>query len=222
MTPTLDPITTRHRRLQMVNQQLRPRGIADQRVLHAMAMLPREDFLPPELEEDAYVDGPLPIGQGQTISQPYMVAVMAELLALTGDETVLEIGAGSGYAAAVLALLARRVITIERHAGLLALARQRWHGLGLANITGITGDGTLGWAEAAPYDAISVTAAAPSVPPTLLAQLRRDTGRMVIPVGNRMMQTLLVVRPDPEQQPRIQECFHCMFVPLLGQEGWQP
>ena len=204
----------------MVREQLLPRGIRDPRVLAAMAEVPRELFAPGFQPEQAYRDGPLPIGAGQTISQPYMVAVMAELLELDGSETVLEVGAGSGYGAAILSRLARRVVAVERIAALLEQARERWRSLGLDNIEGVLGDGTLGWKPAAPYDGISVTAASPRIPPTLLDQLRDVTGRMVIPVGNRLQQMLAVVRRGADGHVQVDDRFACVFVPLIGQEGW--
>ena len=172
------------------------------------------------LEREAYADCALPIGYGQTISQPYMVAVMAERLKLSGRETVLEIGTGSGYGAAVLALLAARVITIERIPELLDEARTRWALLGLTNIRGETGDGTLGWPEDAPYGGIVVTAGAPRVPEPLFQQLVPETGRLVIPVGDRFCQMLLVVRRGRDGTPLVIKEFPCAFVPLVGAKGW--
>lgn len=216
----LDPDDTRPQRLSMVERQLLPRGIHDPRVLHAMGILPRERFLPPQLRHLAYQDGPLPIGQGQTISQPYMVAVMAQLLHLEGGEQVLEVGAGSGYGAALLALLARRVYAVERLPQLLDHAASVWSALGLTHITPCLGDGSTGWPDAAPCDAICVTAAAPEIPPSLVQQLVPETGRLVIPVGGRLLQRLLVVRRSRFDRPLVEEHFPCVFVPLLGAEGW--
>lgn len=204
----------------MVSSQLVPRGISDVRVLKAMETIPRERFVPYAMGPFAYWDGPLAIGHGQTISQPYMVAVMAEALSLTGTECVLEVGAGSGYGAAILSCLARQVIAVERIPELLDLARERWSSLGLDNIIGVSGDGSLGVETHAPYDGISVTAAAPRVPPTLLAQLRPETGRMTIPIGERGMQQLCLVRRPEVDGMSIVPQFSCMFVPLIGQEGW--
>ena len=216
----LDPPETRLLRQRMIREQLVARGIDDLAVLYAMQQIPRECFVPDLPVETVYRDGPLPIGQGQTISQPYMVAVMASLLQLHDQAIVLEVGAGSGYGAAVLALLAKQVVAIERLPTLLALAQNRWHTLGLDHIVGVVGDGTLGWPDGAPYDGISVTAAAPGIPPTLLAQLRPNQGRMVIPVGTRHLQMLQVIQRTDHNQAAITEPFPCVFVPLLGAEGW--
>ncbi|MBF0182452.1 MAG: protein-L-isoaspartate(D-aspartate) O-methyltransferase [Magnetococcales bacterium] len=215
-----DPEQTRAARQDMVAGQLVPRGIRDPRVLRAMAAIPRERFVPDALAADAYRDGPLPLGCGQTISQPYMVAVMAEELQLTGTETVLEVGAGSGYGAAILSCLARRVIAVERIPELLDQAIGRWNALGLDNITGILGDGTLGAPEYAPFDGISVTAAAPGVPRSLFEQLRVATGRMTIPVGERFLQHLCLVRRKADGAMAMETRFGCVFVPLVGREGW--
>lgn len=218
---SMDPPATRLHRQQMVRLHLMGRNLKDARVLAAMSRMPRECFVPPEATDDAYYDSPLPIGMGQTISQPYMVAVMAELLALQGDETVLEVGAGSGYGAAILSLLARKVVAVERLPQLLAEARDRWHALGLANIVAETGDGAMGCPQHAPYDAISVTAAAPTIPKPLVAQLKPHTGRMVIPVGSRGLQILtLVQRGESAGQYSVQEFFPCSFVPLISREAW--
>lgn len=216
----MDPQNTRTLRQHMIQSQLVTRGLHDPRVLHAMQQIPREHFAPDLPVEMVYRDGPLSIGQGQTISQPYMVAVMASLLRLSGDETVLEVGAGSGYGAAVLSLLAKKVIAIERIPSLLETAQSRWQALGLDSIVGVVGDGTLGCDQHAPYDGISVTAAAPHIPPTLFSQLCADTGRLVIPTGSRFSQMLLVVHRTPQNDPIITQQFPCVFVPLLGQEGW--
>jgi len=177
-------------RVQMVEQQLRPRGIRDERVLQAMATIPRHLFVPPALRSRAYDDGPLPIGAGQTISQPYIVALMSESLLLTGAETVLEVGTGSGYQAAVLSRLAKRVYSIEILPQLAKTARSRLTALGYDNVIVVVGDGNQGWAPGSPYDAIIVTAAAPQVPPALLDQLAED-GRLVLPVGVGEKQHLL-------------------------------
>ncbi len=205
-------------RKRMVEEQLKARGIRDQRVLRAMEAVPRHLFVRPEDQEWAYADGPLPIGYGQTISQPYIVARMTELLGLKGDEKVLEIGTGSGYQAAILAHLAREVHTVERIPELVEMARQRLTKLGLTNVHVHHGDGTLGWSEAAPYDAILVTAAAPKVPEPLLEQLA-EGGRLVAPVGSRGLQYL-------ERWIREGQTFHrerfepVAFVPLIGSYGW--
>lgn len=208
----------KHRR-EMVETQLARRGIRDPRVLDAMAHIPRELFLPPDQADDAYADGAFNIGCGQTISQPYMVALMAELLELRGDEIVLEVGAGSGYHAAVLAALARRVYSIEVVPELAAQARRNLDAAGYgAQVTVVCGDGSKGYPEAMPYDAISVAAAAPEVPHALLEQLA-DPGRLVIPVGSREDQDLrLVVKSNGRLSSHTATL--CRFVPLLGEQGW--
>lgn len=206
-------------RQRMVKEQLRERDIDDPRVLEAMSLVPRHVFVPLEHRELAYADGPLPIGANQTISQPYMVALMTQLVGLGGDEIVLEVGTGSGYQAAVLAHLARRVHTIERHANLARLAARLLADLGLDNVTVHVGDGSRGLPEFSPYQAILVTAAAPQVPPTLLEQLA-EAGRLVIPVGGQNGQTL---ERWVRQGPGFNREDHGMvaFVPLLGEFGWQ-
>lgn len=206
-------------RQRMVKEQLRERDIDDPRVLEAMSLVPRHVFVPLEHRELAYADGPLPIGANQTISQPYMVALMTQLLELSGDEIVLEVGTGSGYQAAVLAHLARRVHTIERHANLARLAARLLADLGLDNVTVHVGDGSRGLPEFSPYQAILVTAAAPQVPPALLEQLA-EAGRLVIPVGGQNGQTL---ERWVRQGPGFKREDHGMvaFVPLLGEFGWQ-
>lgn len=204
----------------MVEKQIRMRGIASQRVLDAMLRVPRHEFVPPEQQRTAYDDIPLAIGAGQTISQPFMVAAMTEALELTGGERVLEIGTGCGYQAAVLSLLAREVFTIETHPSLAEEARTRLTRLGYTNVRSATGDGTLGWPDAAPFDAIVVTAAAPGVPPPLVEQLV-EGGRLVIPVGPPEHQELRRVRKSggiPSQEA----LYNCRFVPLVGQYGWPP
>jgi len=203
----------------MVEKQLRRRGIRDPRVLEAMREIPREEFVPPDSRLLAYTDDPIPIGFRQTISQPYMTALMAEVLELSGTETVLEVGAGSGYAAAVLGRLAARVMAVEIVPGLARFAEANLKRTGTgANVQVRTGDGSLGCAEWAPYDAISVAAAAPEIPMSLLSQLR-DPGRLVIPVGPRHDQELRVVtKRDGRIDYRVATL--CRFVPLLGGEGW--
>lgn len=204
----------------MVERQLRSRGIRDQRVLNAMLVVPREEFVPKRFRREAYTDRPLDIGNGQTITQPYMVALMAQSLALRGTETVLEVGAGCGYHAAVLGALARRVISIERVPDLAALAQDNLRRTGLdGNILIVCGDGSVGYAAEAPYDAISVAAAAPSVPDALLEQLR-DPGVLVIPVGSREEQDLQVLRKE-NGVIATRGVSGCRFVPLLGQRGWE-
>jgi protein-L-isoaspartate(D-aspartate) O-methyltransferase len=202
-------------RRNMVDAQLRRRGIRDERVLTAMLEIPRERFVPPEERVQAYQDGPIPVGYGQTISQPFMTALMAESLELKGSEAVLEVGAGSGYAAAVLGLLAARVVAIEIIPKLAALAREnlRLAGYG-GNVTTIHGDGSLGYPEFAPYDAISVAAGASQIPAALLDQLN-DPGKLVIPVGAWDDQELLVVtKRDGKIVTRVATL--CRFVPLVG------
>ncbi len=202
----------------MVEEQIRSRGIVSPRVLEAMLAVPRHLFVPPELASRAYADQPLPIGEGQTISQPYMVAAMTDALELTGSERVLEVGTGSGYQAAVLSLLAAEVYTVENHASLAQVARERLEQLGYENVRVCAGDGTLGLPEAAPFEAIVVTAAAPRVPPPLLEQLA-DGGRLVVPVGSAEQQELLQVRKKgAEITSRVVN--YCRFVPLVGSYGW--
>jgi protein-L-isoaspartate(D-aspartate) O-methyltransferase len=202
-------------RRNMVDAQLRRRGIRDERVLGAMLEIPRERFVPMEARVEAHQDGPIPIGHGQTISQPYMTALMAESLELEGWETVLEVGAGSGYAAAVLGLLAARVVAVEIVPRLAALARENLRAAGYGrNVTVMDGDGSLGCPESGPYDAISVAAAAAEIPAALLAQLN-DPGRLVMPVGARDDQELLVVtRRGGRLDSRVATL--CRFVPLVG------
>jgi len=206
-------------RREMVETQLRRRGIRDTRVLAAMLRIPREEFVPSRWREFAYVDDPVSIGYGQTISQPYMTALMAEALELSGSETVLEIGTGCGYAAAVLGALAEKVITVEIVPELAALAEENLRRTELGgNITVVAGDGGFGYAAQAPYDAISVAAGAPEIPAALLAQLG-DPGHLVIPVGDREDQQLLVVRrAGGRLEQRVATL--CRFVPLRGGEGW--
>lgn len=203
-------------RLQMVEQQLRQRGIRDERVLHAMAMVPRHLFVPPALRARAYEDRPLPIGEGQTISQPYIVALMSESLLLTGTETVLEVGTGSGYQAAILSHLARRVYSIEILPRLATTARDRLTALGYDNVTVIVGDGNKGWEAGAPYQAIMVTAAAPHVPPALTEQLA-EGGRLVLPVVLGQTQHLLRLRKTNGEMTR-EDLGPVLFVPLIGGE----
>ena len=202
----------------MVDDQIRRRGVSSPRVLDAMMSVPRHEFVPAEFQSEAYADKPLPIGDAQTIAQPYVVAVMAEALELTGIERVLEIGAGSGYQAAVLSLLAREVITVERNASLASAAQGRLTDLGYLNVHVHTGDGSAGFPEGAPYDAILVTAAAPEIPQVLMDQLR-DGGSMVIPVGGQRRQELLQARKE-HGELRSRVLFDCQCVPLLGRYGW--
>jgi protein-L-isoaspartate(D-aspartate) O-methyltransferase len=204
----------------MVARQLRRRGIRDERVLEAMATTPREQFVPGVPTSLAYDDRALPIDAGQTISQPYMVARMTELLAPRAGDRVLEIGTGSGYQAAILALLGAAVLTIERQPELAALARERLARLGLGGAVEVrVGDGSVGDPGGAPWDGIIVTAAAPSIPASLRDQLSPDGGRLVIPVGDRRRQDLLLVtRRGSEWLERNDG--PCVFVPLVGAEGF--
>ena len=206
-------------RERMVRQQLAGRGIRDPRLLDAMRQVPRHRFVPPDELAYAYADGPLPIGSGQTISQPYIVALMTQMLELQGGETVLEIGTGSGYQAAVLAQLARQVYTVERHAELAANARRVLAELGIGNVEVLTADGSCGWELHAPYQAILVTAAAPEVPRPLLDQLA-EGGRLVLPVGGRGMQILQRWQRQGESFES-EEGIPVAFVPLRGEYGWE-
>jgi protein-L-isoaspartate(D-aspartate) O-methyltransferase len=202
----------------MVDEQLRGRDIADERVLAAMERVPRELFVPEEHRRRAYDDVALPIAAGQTISQPYMVARICEVLALRGDERVLDVGTGSGYQAAVLAELAAEVHTIERVAVLAETARAALAAAGYERVQVHVGDGTLGLPEHAPFAAIAVAAAAPEVPPSLYDQLEPG-GRMAIPVGGRRGQELQLVVRSPEG-PAVLRSVPCRFVPLVGAEGF--
>ena len=201
----------------MLSRQLIDRGIADPRVLTALARVPRENFVPPNSRSSAYADNALAIECGQTISQPFIVALMSQALELTGGEKVLEIGTGSGYQSAVLAELAARVYTIERHATLSAQAEQRLLALGYHNIIFRVGDGSLGWPEAAPFDRIIVTAAAERCPPALFAQLAEE-GLLVMPVGDKESQMLEAIR-KVVGQPKVRKLSACRFVPLIGEQG---
>ena len=206
-------------RSEMIERQLRRRGISDERVLAAMAAVPREDFVPQEHRRRAYEDGPLPIGDAQTISQPYIVAAMTAALRLSGDERVLEIGAGCGYQAAVLSRLAKTVFTIEVRSELAATAEERLARLRYENVHVHCGDGTLGLAELAPFDAILVAAAAPDVPGPLRLQLA-EGGRMILPVGDSDNQDLrLIERSGTSFQTTVLE--GCRFVPLVSYHGWK-
>jgi protein-L-isoaspartate(D-aspartate) O-methyltransferase len=203
----------------MVETQIRGRGVLDSRVLAAMAKVPRHRFIPRHLWEQAYSDYPLPIGEEQTISQPYIVALMTEALELAGPEKVLELGTGSGYQAAVLGELAAQVFTIERLPSLARAAEQILASLGYSNVHVIVADGTLGWPGQAPFDAILVTAGSPQVPPPLVDQLAMG-GRLVIPVGDRYSQTLTRVRRTPDGLKH-EYLGGCRFVKLIGRHGWQ-
>ncbi|MFQ5695040.1 MAG: protein-L-isoaspartate(D-aspartate) O-methyltransferase [Terriglobia bacterium] len=202
----------------MVESQLQRRDIHDARVLEAFRVVPRHEFVPPTEAAQAYEDCPLPIGEGQTISQPYMVAAMTQALELAGAEKVLEIGTGSGYQAAILARLARTVYTMETYAALSTRARTTLERLGYGNVTCLVGDGSGGYPAAAPFEAILVTAAAPHVPQALIEQLG-EGGRLVIPVGQMVSQELVLLRKQGAQLSR-QTIHHCRFVPLTGRYGW--
>ncbi|HEY8628969.1 MAG TPA: protein-L-isoaspartate(D-aspartate) O-methyltransferase [Gaiellaceae bacterium] len=205
-------------RSRMVGAQLRGRDVDDERVLAAMERVPRELFVPEKLRDRAYDDAALPIGAGQTISQPYMVARICEALSLTGPERVLDVGTGSGYQAAVLAELAEEVDTIERIPQLAESARANLAAAGYARVNVHVGDGSRGLPERAPFDAIAVAAAAPELPRTLYDQLE-PRGRLVVPVGRRGMQRLEVIVRSPEG-PAVLRSVPCRFVPLLGEEGF--
>ena len=206
-------------RERMVAEQLVPRGIKDARVLEAMGKVPRHLFVDEALRDKAYGDHPLPIGEGQTISQPFMVGRMTELLRLAGTEKVLEVGTGSGYQAAVLAHLAGRVCAIERLAKLAARARETLEGLGITNVWVRTANGTFGWPDEAPFDRILVAAGGPSVPPPLVEQLV-EGGRLVLPVGSAEDQVLTVVE-RAGGETRTRQCGECKFVKLVGKYAWE-
>jgi protein-L-isoaspartate(D-aspartate) O-methyltransferase len=218
--PWIGSMTLVAEREHMVQTQLASRGISDARVLDAFRTVPREAFIPDELAEIAYRDTPLPIGDGQTISQPYIVALMAEALILSGDDHVLEVGAGSGYAAAILSRLAADVIAVERVPELAATAAARLQELGYETVRVVAGDGSTGVADAAPFDAICVSASAPRVPRALVAQLAPG-GRLVVPIGTPDEQELVRVRVDHVGRARTERLGAVRFVPLVGEEGWQ-
>jgi protein-L-isoaspartate(D-aspartate) O-methyltransferase len=206
-------------RRKMVQEQLVARGIKDKRVLDAMMKVPRHLFVEEGLWHQAYGDFPLPIGQGQTISQPYIVALMTEALQLTGDDKVLEIGTGSGYQGAILAELTNQVLSIERISSMASKARKVLDELGYANVLIRVSDGTLGWQEEAPFAGIVVTAGAPEIPPTLMQQLQVG-GRLVIPVGDEYSQTLLKVVKQ-ERGYKEEDLGGVRFVKLIGNHGWK-
>jgi len=203
----------------MIDEQLTPRGISDPLVIAAFENVPRHAFVADEFLEISYSDHPLPIGDNQTISQPYMVALMTECLALKGGEKVLEIGAGSGYQAAILSRIAKDVFSVERIPELADRADRTLKSLGYSNCLVTAGDGTVGWPEHAPYDGIIVTAGAPDIPKSLVSQLGPG-GRLVIPVGSGYSQVLTVVEKCGDSIKTRDIC-GCVFVPLIGEEGWR-
>ena len=206
-------------RNEMVNTQLAPRGIYDNRVLDAFRSVERHKFVPKENINSAYSDCPLPIGEGQTISQPYIVALMTQCLELKGNEKILEIGTGSGYQTAILSLLSKKVYSVERIKGLAERAGGVLKEDGFNNIEIKVGDGTIGWLENGPYDGIIVTAASPSVPENYLDQLANG-GKLVIPIGGKASQILSVFEKK-ENKIITREVCGCVFVPLVGEKGWK-
>jgi protein-L-isoaspartate(D-aspartate) O-methyltransferase len=214
-----DWLALKEERNRMVNEQIERRGITNKRLLEVLRRVPRHCFVPPNLASEAYDDGPLPIGNGQTISQPYIVALMTSLLGLEGNENVLEVGTGSGYQAAILAEMVKTVHTIERHPELAGCAARILTELGYRNIGMHTGDGSLGWPEAAPYQAIMVTAAAPGAPDLLLKQLAKD-GRLVVPVGDSHGQDLQLWSYEGGFLAS-ENIIPVAFVPLRGEYGWK-
>lgn len=206
-------------RKRMVAEQLVPRGISDKRVLDAFLKVERHKFISEEARGNAYADFPVPIGEGQTISQPYIVALMTQSLDLSGEEKVLEIGTGSGYQAAILAELAKEVYSIERFEGLGKKAEAVLKASGYANIKIKVGDGTLGWPESAPFDRIIVTAASPRIPLPLVEQLT-DPGRLILPLGEAFRQVLTMVEKKKGMIESVEVC-GCVFVPLVGKYGWE-
>lgn len=212
----LDPDLARKH---MVEEQIKKRGIEDEKVLEAFISVKRHLFVPGPFDEAAYSDRPLPIGRGQTISQPYMVALMTECLRLEGTERVLEVGTGSGYQAAILASIAKEVYTVERDEKLLEGAKKILLKEGFTNIEFDARDGTKGWEEKAPFDGIIVTAASPGIPESLKEQLA-EGGRLVIPVGSRYSQMLITVTKKGRDFETEDVC-GCIFVPLVGEEGWR-
>jgi protein-L-isoaspartate(D-aspartate) O-methyltransferase len=211
-------LSTRAEEQRRLRRELEQRGIRDSRVLAVIEKTPRDAFIPAPLRDEAYEDTALPIGQGQTISQPYIVALMTQALELNGTETVLEVGTGSGYQAAILAPLCRKVVTIDRIEDLSRSARYVLNELGINNVEFLIGDGTLGNPERGPYDRIIVTASAPDVPKPLYEQLAPG-GRLVVPVGDESQQDLIVVEKT-ESGPRTTPLCACRFVKLIGQAGW--
>jgi protein-L-isoaspartate(D-aspartate) O-methyltransferase len=219
MNSKVNPEHLAERRARMVEEQLRGRGIRDERVLAAMGKVPRERFIGPEFAGDAYADRPIPIGEGQTVSQPLMVATMVEALEVKACDRVLEVGTGTGYEAAVLGELAGEVWTVERHAILAEKAREILAELGFENVHVLCGDGSVGLPGQAAFDKIIVAAGAPKAPAALIAQLA-DGGRMAVPVGDRIDQQLQVVRKIGGDIVTSSHVL-CCFVPLVGEEGWE-
>ncbi len=212
-------ISYEYQRKKMVEQQIKKRGVSDKRVLAAMETVPRHEFVEEGLKGVAYEDNPLPIGMDQTISQPYIVALMTELLDVSEEHKVLEIGTGSGYQAAVISHLSMSVITVERIPKLFKNAKETLRKLGYNNITVVMADGSIGYREYAPYDRIIVTAASPSIPDELIDQLA-DSGKMVIPVGGKITQQLLVLKKEGTKVIKT-DSIGVRFVPLKGRKGWQ-
>jgi protein-L-isoaspartate(D-aspartate) O-methyltransferase len=204
----------------MVERQLRQRGIEDERVLAAMGEVPREEFVPDRHRRRAYADSALPIGEGQTISQPWIVAAICQALELRGDERVLEVGTGSGYSAAVLSRLAAEVVSVERHKSLADEARAILDSIGADNVDVVVGDGSRGVPERAPFEAIAVHATAPAIPRTLLAQLG-EGGRLVVPIAGDGADNLTVFHRRGDSLSS-ESLGPCRFVPLLGEEGFEP
>ena len=204
----------------MVKEQLISRGINDKRIVEAFLKVPRHEFVPPSLKEEAYNDYPLPIGFGQTISQPYMVAIMLETARLKPQQRVLEIGTGSGYQTALLLQLVKEVYSIERVPELAGRAKEILERLGYSEVKIKIGDGSVGWEEFAPFDRIIVTAAAPEIPVSLKRQLSPNGGNLIVPVGQRYHQILKIVSREGKNY-NIKEGDPCVFVPLVGKEGWE-
>ncbi len=203
----------------MVKYQLVSRGIKDKRVLEAMRNIPRELFVPESFSDESYADKPLSIKHNQTISQPYIVALMTELLHLRGKEKVLEIGTGSGYQTAILCKLSKQVFTVDRIEALVESAKEVLKKIDISNVKFKVGDGTLGWNEFAPYDRIIVTAAAPKIPDALVSQLK-ENGIMVLPVGSHYVQVLKVIK-KVKSKIKVEDSIECVFVPLIGEQGWK-
>jgi protein-L-isoaspartate(D-aspartate) O-methyltransferase len=216
MTESLEDIQARK---SMIEEQLIPRGIKDRETLKSMSKVPRHMFVPKTLQKHAYEDGPMQIGFGQTISQPYIVALMTQSAKITSESRVLEIGTGSGYAAAILSQIAKEVYTVERIPELANHAIEMFQTLGYKNISVKISNGTLGWAEKGPFDAILVTAGGPTIPESLLEQLKPG-GSIVIPVGDLHTQELVRMTKTLEGKPSIENLGAVRFVPLIGEEGW--